>query len=237
MRKPLFALLAVASLPAALLAAEFWKQKPVREWTREETQSFLNDSPWMHRVVVEGSLLDLSGPMGSVETEPGRGESSGAEDGASRTMVNVDRGPRGGPPYYIEWSSAKIVREAGQRLGVLLGRTVGESEPPPLTGYLLTIGGPDLKAFNRLSEAELKSAACLRPRHAKSSIAPEEVGIRKLQDGRILSVQFRFPRQISGRPAISDQETSVDFACKIKGLALKVRFDLNKMVIGQERDL
>jgi hypothetical protein len=228
----------LVALSAVAWSAEIWNTKPVREWTREETQQFLLDSPWTHRVVVRGSLLDMSAPGDTVGERAGMGESSAAEAGTSRTTVDVPISRPTGATYLIEWRSAKIFREAGTHLTVLQGQTKeAESEPSALALYVLSLEGPNLKVFDGMAEAELKASAYLRPKHVKTKVEPVEVRVQKDQNGRVIAVHFAFPRQMDGRPVISDQEKSVEFSCSAKELSIKTSFNLAKMTTAEGRDL
>ncbi|MBZ5546161.1 MAG: hypothetical protein LAO07_21255 [Acidobacteriia bacterium] len=230
-------------LPALLLmftaagrAADLWKAKQVKEWSREETQHFLRSSPWV-RQVTTGSLIDSEAPIGSTETTEGRRESSGAEQAPSTETVDVERG-EGRLVYFVEWSSAQIVRQANLHYRVLLGQAKGEEkEPPVVQTYVLTVHGVSLRAFATVTDAEVKGGASLRLKQSHAQIGAVDARIAKAKDGRVVAVQFAFPREVNGQPTISDQEKSVEFVCKAGDLTLKADFNLAKMTTGQGRDL
>lgn len=226
----------LVALSAVAWPADIWSTKPVREWTREETQQFLLDSPWTHRVFVGGSLLD-GAPDDTTGERAGLGESSAAA-GRERSSVDVPVSRQTGAPYLIEWRSAKIFRRAGAHLTALQSQTKEvDAEPAPLALYVLSLEGADLRVFDGVTEAQLKASAYLRPKRAKTKVEPAEVRVQKAQDGRVIAVHFAFPRQMDGQPVISDQEKSVEFSCKAKELVLKTSFNLAKMTTAQGRDL
>jgi hypothetical protein len=228
----------LVAFSAVAWPAEIWNTKPVREWTREETQQFLLDSPWTHRVVVGGSLLDTSAPGDTTGERAGLGESSAAAGREERSSVDVPVSRQTGAPYLIEWRSAKIFRRAGVHLAALQSQAKEtEAEPAPLPLYVLSLEGPDLRVFDRVAEAQLKASAYLRLKRAKTKVEPAEVRVQKAQDGRVIAVHFAFPRQVDGQLVISDQEKSVEFSCKAKELLLKTSFNLAKMTTAQGRDL
>jgi hypothetical protein len=235
--KGLCAFIAGLALIATAQAGDFWKAKPVRDWTLQETQRFLRDSPWVHPVRVGGSLLDAEPPMGSSQTEQGRRESSGAEGGTSTTAVDVDRGGPAGKVYFVEWSSAKIVRQAGAHWSVLQGRGNEEAEPQPAAFYVVTVNGPDFKVFDSIPDGELKSFAFLRLKRTNGKVGPMDVKIRKTREGRVVGAQFAFPHEVNGQPTIPDQEKSVEFVCQAKDFTLKTSFNLSKMTAGDGPDL
>lgn len=218
---------------------DFWTTKPTGEWSREETQLFFRNSPWTRQIVFEGSVLIPQAPGGTADDREGRGVLPGAERriGSSTTEVTPIE-PRRGTPYFIEWSSAKIVRQATSHFRALQGqKTEDETERFSSAFYLLSVAGPDLKSFEGLTETQLKTAAYLRPRRAKAKLEPTEVRVRKSEDGRIIVVQFAFPRQKDGQPAIPDLEKAVEFYCRVRDVVLRTSFNLLKMTIGQGRDL
>jgi len=235
-------LLGLIAIAAILFAADLWKVKPVREWSREETVDFFRNSPWVRQVSVGGSLLEAGPPDVSAQTREGRGEESAAAGRTGSSELEVGGAGREsaqrGTVYFIAWTSAKIWRQANLHFGTLQGRAKEEgAEPPDLTFYRLSIGGPDLRGFAGATEAGLKAATYLRPKRAKTRIEPAEVKIQKAQGDRITSLDFTFPREVGGRPAIAAQEKSVEFACRFRDLSLKASFDLNKMATEKGRDL
>lgn len=213
-----------------------WAVKPVKEWNREETERFLRSSPWVKQVSTV-SLVDLTPSMGNTETAEGRGESSGAEQVPSTETTDAARG-RSRLPYFIEWSSAKVVRQANWHIQALLGQAVNQDlEPPPLPLYVLTVKGVYLAAFANLSKAEVMKVASLRLKHAKTSLQAADAMVRKTPEGKVVAVQFAFPRLLDGKPTIPEQEKSAEFVCKAGDLTLKADFNLAKMTTGQGRDL
>lgn len=238
MRKFLVGAMGLMAFSITVWSAELWNTKPVREWTREETQQFLRESPWAHQVVVGGSLLDTGTPEDTAGERAGQGEMSGAAGRERPSTVEVPINRPTGVPYVIEWSSARIIQQVGAHLSALQSQRKEEeitATPSPM--YVLTVAGPDLKAFHTISEDQLKAGSYLHPKHAKAKVEPVEVKVRKAADGRILAIQFAFPRQMAGQPLISDQEKSVEFGCKVKDLSLKTTFNLAKMTTPQGRDL
>jgi hypothetical protein len=243
------ALLLMFAAPS--LAGELWKKKPVSAWSREETQEFFRNSPWVRRVSVEpglprpdssassGSVFDAPTLSGNVcpsctRLEPPKERPSA---GGSRIESSSGTDGRTGGVYFIQWTSARIVRQAISHLRALDGLEKEVGEFSILPAYLLTVGGVDLSAFDGIAETELKAAVYLRAKRAGTQVEPLRVTTQKRPDGRVTSVHFEFPRQIGGQPAIADREKSVEFRCKLKDFALQTTFDLSKMSAEHGRDL
>jgi len=134
---------------AAAWPSDVWKAKPVRQWTEEETKRFLVESPWVRQVVVGSGSGGMEGSGVNAQTGAERGESSGTQGRVDSGTVDVEQGqPAHRTVYYIEWSSAKIVRAANVHIGLLQGRIKQDpGNPPALDTIVLTVGGPDLHAL------------------------------------------------------------------------------------------
>lgn len=239
-----FALSAVAlmAFSCILWAADIWKSKPVSAWTREETQLFFKTSPWERQVVLGGAPVDMSSPVGSAGDRMDSHETSGAAEragpSASESGPEADGGGGGGTPFFIEWSSARIVREAAMHMKALQGGAKDATlEAPVMPVYAVTVAGPSLAAFGKVEVARLKADSYLKPKHSKEKVNPNEVRVLKQPNNRITQVQFIFPRTNGDQPVLSDDEKSVEFSCKAKDVTLRTSFDLNRMATAQGRDL
>jgi hypothetical protein len=229
-------LLVFVAVPRLAGTSEVWQSKPVEEWTRQETQEFFRDSPWVHQVIVTAAPLP---PEPATSPAPGR-ESQRKPSSAEGIKTEPRFGANGVPvetAYYIEWSSAKVVRRAGAHYRALQGKGREDGEPPALDGYFLTVSGYDLTAFEALSESELQGAAHLRLRERKENVQPVKVEKLWNSEGKIIAVRYSFPRQKKDETLITDRDHSVNFVCRAGELRLKTRFELAEMVIGKRRDL
>jgi hypothetical protein len=90
-RAPL--LLAILALPLVLMAAEFWSKKPYQNWSADETQRILEDSPW-------ATTLKLSG-VNAALMNVGNASSAG---GDMETDTSIS--------YTLQFRSAQPIREA-----------------------------------------------------------------------------------------------------------------------------
>jgi hypothetical protein len=236
MRIRLLTLLAFVAFAGLAGAADVWQGKPVEEWTRAETQEFFRASPWVHQVIVTEKRVAVEPASYLPSTRDPERKSSSAEGLKTEPRF----GPNGVPvetAYYIEWSSAKIVRRAGAHYRALQGKGREDGEPPALDGYFLTVSGYDLTAFEALSESELEGAAHLRLRERKENVQPVKVEKLWNSEGKLIAVRYSFPRQKKDETLITDRDHSVNFVCKAGELRLKTRFELAEMVIGKGRDL
>lgn len=142
-----WAALAVALLlSVAALGEEFWEQRPPAEWTQEQAQDFLNDSPWGDKV----SVYQFSGRM--LGTLP-NGDKVVVRDAPGAPPHHYSIGgypvePAGLEPerlravYGVVWSSAAIVRQTFERLRALSPAVADVHAPPPEipdTEYAITV--------------------------------------------------------------------------------------------------
>jgi hypothetical protein len=233
--------MALTSLAGLLWATDIWKSKPVSEWTREETQLFFKASPWERQVVVGGGGVDMSSPVGPAGERMDSHETSGATEragpSASESGPEMDTGG-GGTPFFIEWSSARIVREAAAHMRALHdGGKAPALDMPVMEVYAITVAGPNLNSFGKVEVPQIKADSYLKPKHSKEKINAVDVRIVKRPDNRIVQVQFIFPRTIGNQPVLADDDKSVEFNCRVKDLNLHTTFDLNRMATAQGRDL
>jgi hypothetical protein len=91
-RAPL--LLVILALPLALMAAEFWTKKPYQNWSADETQRLLEESPW-------ATTLTLSGATAVLTT-----------DGASPRQTGNEMEATPSISYTLQFRSAQPIREA-----------------------------------------------------------------------------------------------------------------------------
>jgi len=229
-------------------AADFWRQKPVVEWTRKETERFFRESPWVHRISVRGGP-SLAALAQAAEPIPEARRQDIACDACSRKGAEGIPGAWSTSPglssaswswefvFYVQWTSARVVREAIAHLRALDGVGNEQPSPPPLPNYLVVIGGPDFRAFEGLTESALAMSARLRAKQAGTEVRPSRVTIRRQQNGRIASVHLEFPRETNGRPSVLEEERQIEFTCKVGDLILKTSFEPPKMTTLSGRDV
>lgn len=227
MRGSLLALFCFLVFTPGLPGQQFWNQKPVAQWTREETYEFFRGSPWVHEVTVFSAVRDPAATPGDVERERQMGPASPEGLKVEPRFVPGER--ERATTYYIQWTSAKILRQAGAHFRALEGRGQEEPNPLALDKYFITVLGRDLLAFDGATEVELQQATRLRLRGTGGKIKPSEVRIERGASGHIDAIVYGFPREVDGKPVIPDEEQSVVFVCKTEHVKLKTCFKLTEM--------
>jgi hypothetical protein len=233
MIKRLIPVLGLLLIAVGAGAEDFWKARPVREWTKKQTQSFLRDSPWVRQVTAGGVMQSpLSQP--AVETA----ECCAGKSVSPRPRLSEEyEVRRGATTYHIVWSSATVVRQARQHLLVLAERTSGEIvDAGYLDSYRVTVTGGDLGIFQGHTEAQIKAESYLDSRRTKLRVPPDRVIIGRFPDGRVSEVGYVFPRAVDGQAAISDPEARVEFRTRARGVTLRAVFDLARMVTARGPD-
>jgi hypothetical protein len=211
---------------------KFWRTKPVAEWSRQETVRFLSESPWVRRGTVElgpGSSQDAG------SAHEGLGQPHRTAGVAANATAEMPEGDREWV-YYVQWDSAQIVRDAMAHLRELSGK--GRPSPEPdKEDYLVSVTGPDInKMLDGVTVEQLEAEGHLHAGGSKTKIHPTRVVIRRAADSRIVSIEFTFPRMLYGQPVIPEQVGFVRFYCKVKGVALRARFELPEMITANGLD-
>jgi len=229
---------AIAVAVASLWAGEFWQEKPYTEWTREQAERLMKDSPWARPVEIrlyEPGLAERSTRAGGSTTGEESSE-AGAIPGGSRE----DRGLEGRfKTYTVQWWSARVVRQAAVRARQLQGSLPTEQAEQFLavrpSHYIIAVFAPSMKAFEGLSAEELKTKAHLKVK--KQKIAPEQVNFLRGPREQLRAIEFYFARQVAGQSLISPEDKSVEFRVELKEETIRAKFELRKMQLGGELDL
>ncbi len=112
-----------------------------------------------------------------------------------------------------------------------------EGEPEAAKDFAVVINGPDMQAFDSVTEADLKSGASLRLKKSKQQIAPSATLVGRGPGNKLTYLEIHFPREMNGQPTIGADEKQVEFALTTKGESIKTAFKLNQMVTQQGPDL
>src|SRR5437667_4918689 len=136
-----------------------WKDKDYTQWTMEDVQKILDDSPWVHIANVDAAWIkgqpQYLSPL--PETCTGRPEMNKAM--RTPPQWNLGTMAESVVAYQIAWRSARTMRAAQFRLAVLCGRAeadqgdeVLEQEPEQ---YIITVSSPDMSPFDGMSDEAL----------------------------------------------------------------------------------
>jgi hypothetical protein len=232
MPKRLAAALAASCLLCLTLAAQNKKSKDWTEWSKDEAQKMLNDSPWAQtQTYTDTSQMTYS------PTAPGVASSS-AGQGATNQATNVK--------YRIRFFSARPVRQALVR-SILLGmksppdaqtleRLKGFAELQASNSIIVTVSyeasdgrlaGAAMQNFGAATTGSLKNSTYLERKDGKRLFLAEYVPPGK--DG--FGARFIFPRELDGRPFVTPEAGEVRFFSPVaRSAELNMRFKVERMI-------
>lgn len=203
------ALLASAAF-AIPAGTEPW-DKPPEQWDLADSYKILRDSPWTpsetkfeanftqrHTDKLTGLVTDL--PTNTADTPLVRG----VEVGHDKPL----------PPLSILWWSAKAVRLAERRL-LELKKSPNTSAIPveTLPDYVIAIEGSEpLRIFQDPNEDLHETVFLVLDDGLTLDLA--KVTFVEATDDTDARVEFHFPREVEGHPAIDSQAEKIEFHCK-----------------------
>lgn len=215
---------------ALLLAGEVWKQKPFSQWSDKDIQGIFQDSPWAHLVAVPG-VKRLSTPNIATSDISGTKPMTGGEESQGIPMQ---------AQFLVQWASALTLRQARLRQLQLQGLASDAaaaqllSQTPPQ--HVIVILGADLSPFEQLKGEEVQKGSYLELKTSKQRVPAAGVQFFR-QESRLTGVEFFFPREIEGKPAIAPTENKVTFHCDLSATKIEADFDLRKMARDGKPDL
>jgi hypothetical protein len=222
-----------------------WKTKPYQQWDEKEIQTILTDSPWVRTTTIQRSWLPVSEKdvapdpqinggarqMPSGSTQPGGGATAPVRAGeGSLRELNVS----------IYWQSSRVMRAATARQAVLHGEKVDVDKyaSDPQSEYQIILRMEDMTPFVQHNEEFFQNSAFLQMKKGKSKISPSHVVYERNPKGLIQDAVFFFPKTSpSGVPAVSGDETDVQFSCKIADSTLHADFKPREMMDQSGPDL
>jgi hypothetical protein len=203
--------LLLGTFTAALRAAdEFWSTKPAAEWTVEESEKLLADSPWAKTMTVaRGALLE------GVSGGPVRGPRGVT---VARTVDLTIRWMSAAP---MKLAMAKLV---GPRASKKQGGAMGD-----IDGYVLIVKGVPLSVMQLSGEtrASLERSAEIRI-PGRDSLKVSRLGFAR--DGAAAEIRFLFPKE----PNLTISDKSAEFRFELGRANIKQKFDLDEMVYQGE---
>lgn len=204
----------LCSLP--LLGANFWDVKQPSDWTGEEIETLLRDSPWaITKTIAQGAIL---GPR---RAAPRRRPRIG---GSPKTIT-----------FTVRWLSAQPVSDAFQRNMTMQGRgrqqtrqvetMLGQAD----THYLIMVADMPVNILTQTNatEPKLKRGSLLKVKN-KFEIEPARVEMRR--GGGEGWMIFYFPR----RGDLSVEDKKIEFHMKIGSTTIKREFKPSEMLAEGE---
>jgi len=225
-----------------------WKTKPYQQWDEKELQTILTGSPWVRVTSIQRTWLPVSEKdvapepeiRGGVRQMPAGGGQAGQTGGTANTPVRAGESAWRELNVYIYWQSSRVMRAATAREAVLHGEKVDVDKyaGEPQSEYQIILRMEDMTPFVQHSEEFFKSSAFLQMKRGKSKISPSHVLYERNQKGLIQDAVFFFPKTSpSGLPAVSGDETDVQFSCKIADSTVRADFKPREMVDQSGPDL
>jgi hypothetical protein len=239
---------AVVLVAAAAYAGDPWKDKDFTNWDEKDVQKIMQESPWSHKIQygmnsggrMEGNLT--SNGDSSSHGDPNSGGTTatlGRQSGGS----GVSNMPSTGAEtiFVVSWVSSNTFREAQARRRELAGTPAEEARKTLSTApetYQIVVASPNMRAFARATEDELKAEAFLTLKDSKAKVIPSGVVIQKGQTGAPAYLLFTFNKKTAtGEPTFAPSEKGAEFTFLAGKTTLKVNFDFSKMQNKQGLDL
>jgi len=184
----------IAVSVAAYAADQTWKDKKVAEWSADEAQQVLTDSPWTKTVT---PTIDRSSTTSSQPRRGGMGGMGGMGGGRrggggypqSSGQSTDDSSSYGPPPSLrVRWESALPVREAELK--------TKDNDAPTLDQdhYAIAVYGVPSKSVSgdpKHVADQLKKRAVIK-RDGKKDLKPSSVEVLQRDDGPV--IVYLFPR-------------------------------------------
>jgi hypothetical protein len=220
-----------------------WKTKTYQQWDEKELQGILTDSPWVRVTTIQRTWLTVSekdvAPDPQVSGGVRQMPSAGGQPGGS-APIRAGEGSWRELNVFIYWQSSRVMRAATARQAVLHGEKVDVDKyaTAPQSEYQIILRMEDMTPFVQHNEEFFQSSAFLQMKKGKSKISPSHVVYERNQKGLIQDAVFFFPKTSpSGLPAVSGDETEVQFSCKIADSMVRADFRPREMADQSGPDL
>ena len=230
----------------AMCGADFWNAKDPAQWTQEEIERLLNDSPWARPTNIS---FDLPGMQPEAKGPPGRFAGDGGYKGGAypRRGRYPDedepaREPHGLPSFVatIRWESALPLQQALLRSQAA---TPADTSDNPYVIAVLGVpipgnradqasarkGGPPPRDLESVREELLASTKLIRK--SKAPIAPADVKIDASKAAG--EIRFYFPR----KDPISIDDKELTFEMHLGRMRLEQKFHPKDMTFKRKLEL
>jgi hypothetical protein len=238
-RRAINLLTAVSLLLALTVATAQKKDKPWTEWTKQDAEKMLADSPWSQTQVETNTSEMFYSPTTDPRLGAGTNSTTDSRLGQGATNQAVDL------KYRVRFFSARPVRQALARLMELqqkldpaqTERLKAFAEMKSANSIIITVSfestdqrtlGQAMQAFNSAATGTLKNAAYLERSDGKRLFLEEYVPPGR--DG--FGARFIFLRTLDESPFITAAANEVRFAVEFPGSSIKVnkRFKVAEMM-------
>ncbi len=237
-------LVAALAVNSAAPAGAPWDKSP-EQWNLTETYRILRDSPWSPAKV----KLDTAYTQRHTDPQTGMVTDSPVNPAGTRIVPGVEIS-RSKPlaAVTVLWWSSRTVRLAQQRLGQLRGSAASNAplRAEDLPDYILVIEGSEPLRILRDAREDLHNMVFLE----LPGGLPLDFGSVVFFDGNDddeARTEFRFPRQIDGRPTLDPHAERVVFHCRASAkspragrqndLSLRAEFEPRAMRAHGQSDL
>lgn len=215
-----------------------WKTKPFQQWDQKELQTILTDSPWVRVTTIQRTWL----PVSEKDVAPDPQINGGVRQmpaGGGQAAIRAGEGSWRELNVFIYWQSSRVMRAATARQAVLHGENVDVEKyaSEPQSEYQIILRMEDMTPFVQHNEEFFKTSAFLQMKKGKSKISPSHVLYERNQKGLIQNAVFFFPKTGPSGPAVSGDETEVQFSCKIGDSTVHADFRPREMADQSGPDL
>ncbi|HTV60912.1 MAG TPA: hypothetical protein VMJ93_18710 [Verrucomicrobiae bacterium] len=249
-RAVLAGLVALGIVAVVWAGGDPWKNKPADQWTEQDINDILLNSPWSKpNLQVAGAWH----PSGMTEesgnpTMPGGSSdmshvSAGATSDANGGLEKQDAAAARQATYSIFWWSSRTIRAASMRRAVLKGTMTQADMDKDIAvvpdDIMILVQGSNMQLFQHRGEQAFEKEAYLEIKKSKEKVYPSKVNFLKPGDGQsVTGAIFFFPRKgANGEPTVSPDEKEVDFYLFLGGSKILTYFDPRKMVDSKGEDL
>ena len=220
--------------------------KPVDQWTAADANKIFEDSPWTSsRITIEARFTQK-------HTEPLTGLISDSDVNLNNSpnVPNVQISKGRTPAYYVKWMSAKTMRLALEKMHRMRANVAGGAQPPlkaeESPDYVVAIEGDEPMRILRNAKEDLHDTVFLE---LDNGFTLDLANVQFLDgaDADPLRTEFRFPRQVEGKPAIDPDSEKVIFHCRATAkkempsrentIAIRVEFHPKEMRVQSLPDL
>jgi hypothetical protein len=219
------------SVMLLIAAAPSWKSKPMEQWSEQDANLILTDSPWVKKVT-PALLPPLNENQRRDGGHMGGGDGIGMEALAPATLTGVGtstagrRRPTRVATLEIRWESARAVRAAEVK--------AHEEDPPDLVGgsYAVAVYDvPGIDVNQKTLASDLKRDAFLK-REGKKDLRASRVDLLP-QEGGLTTIVYVFPRA----EEITAQDRRITFVAQIGRLSVAQYFYTEEMLIQGKLEL